>query len=129
MKYIYFLFSLFFYGMNVYDVVQKKPMKILMVVGSFPVIHDICILNQITGLIDRGHDVHIFAFSKGDCINVQKDVIAYALINKTIFKKLPANLNSYDIIIFQFGHRIFDVKKEYKFKGKVVVCLRGYDIT
>jgi len=104
-------------------------MKILMIVGSFPVIHDICVLNQITGLIDRGHDVHIFAFSKGDCVNVQEDVITYDLINKTIFKKLPPTLDLYDIILFQFGHRIFDIKKEYKFKGKVAVCLRGYDIT
>lgn len=108
---------------------RKKPMKILMVVGSFPVVHDICVLNQITGLIDRGHDVHIFAFSKGDFVNVQEDVIAYDLINKTIFKKLPAHLNQYDIILFQFGHRVFDIKKEYKFKGKVAVCFRGYDIT
>ncbi len=35
----------------------KRSMKILMVVSTFPKIHDICILNQITGLIDRGHDV------------------------------------------------------------------------
>jgi colanic acid/amylovoran biosynthesis glycosyltransferase len=108
---------------------KKTAMKILMVVGSFPVIHDICVLNQITGLIDRGHDVHIFAFSKGDCTNVQKDVIQYNLINKTTFKKLPSNVHTYDIVMFQFGHRIFDIKKQYKFKGKVVVCLRGYDIT
>jgi colanic acid/amylovoran biosynthesis glycosyltransferase len=108
---------------------KKTAMKILMIVGSFPVIHDICVLNQITGLIDRGHDVHIFAFSKGDYINVQKDVIQYDLINKTTFKKLPSNIHTYDIVMFQFGHRIFDIKKQYKFKGKVAVCLRGYDIT
>ena len=120
MKNIYVLFLLFLYGMNI-GAAQKKPMKILMIVGSFPVIHDICILNQITGLMDRGHDVHIFSFSKGDCINVQKDVIAYDLINKTIFKKLPANLDSYDIIFFQFGHRIFDVKKEYKFIFQILL--------
>ena len=107
----------------------KKPMNILMIVGSFPVISDVCILNQITGLIDRGHNVDIFAFSKGDCLQVQKDVITYDLINKTIFKKLPESLDKYDIVIFQLGHRIFDVKKSHNFKGKVVVCLRGYDIT
>lgn len=128
-KNMYFLFSLLLIcGMDI-CAGSTKSMKILMIVGSFPVIHDICILNQITGLIDRGHDVHIFAFSKGDCINVQEDVITYDLINKTTFKKLPSNLDSYDIVLFQFGHRIFDIKKEHKFKGKVAVCLRGYDIT
>lgn len=108
---------------------QKKRMKILMVVSTFPQIHEICMLNQMTGLIDRGHEVHIFASNKGDCTNIQEDVIKYDLINKTIFKKLPPNLSDYDIIMFQLGHKLFDVKKKRKFKGKVVVCLRGYDIT
>ena len=62
---------------------QKQPMKILMVVATFPKIHDICMLNQMTGMIDRGHEVHMFASSKGDCINVQEDVIMYDLVNKT----------------------------------------------
>lgn len=124
------LFSLFFSIHELFSVVlRKKPMNILMVVGSFPVIHDICILNQITGLIDRGHNVDIFAFSKGDFLHVQEDVIKYQLLNKTIFKKFPKSLDKYDIVMFQLGHRIFDVKKSHKFKGKVVVCLRGYDIT
>ena len=126
---VFFLLSLIFSISVVKASNTKRSMKILMVVGSFPVIHDICVLNQITGLIDRGHDVHIFAFSKGDCTNVQEDVIKYDLINKTIFKELPSNLNRYDIIVFQFGHRVFDIKKQHKFKGKVVVCFRGYDIT
>jgi len=108
---------------------KKKPMKILMIVATFPKIHDICMLNQMTGLIDRGHDVHIFAFSRGDCTNVQEDVIKYNLIKKTIFHRLPSRLDDYDIIMFQLGHKVFDVRRTHNFKGKVVVCLRGYDIT
>ena len=50
-------------------------MKILMVLSTFPKIHDVCMLNQITGLIDRGHDVWIFAAHKGDFNHVQHDVI------------------------------------------------------
>ncbi|HSC25156.1 MAG TPA: glycosyltransferase [Candidatus Babeliales bacterium] len=107
----------------------KKHMKILMVVAEFPKIHDICILNQITGLLDRGHDVTIYAFAKGDCLNVQQDVINYDLINKTIFEKFPSHLDEYDIVVFQLGHKVLDIKKTHKFKGKVVICLRGYDIT
>ncbi len=109
--------------------VQKAPMKILMVVATFPKIHDICMLNQITGLIDRGHEVHVYAFQRGDCVKVQNDVITYDLINKTFFEQLPSDLNYYDIIVFQLGHKAFDVKKTHNFKGKVVICLRGYDIT
>ncbi len=111
------------------DATQEKPMKILMVVSTFPKIHDICILNQITGLIDRGHDVRIFAYYPGDFVHIQNDVMTYDLINKTIFETFPEQLDDYDIIMFQLGHKVFDVKKRYHFKGKVVVCLRGYDIT
>ncbi len=35
-------------------------MKIAMLVWRFPVVSEPFILNQITGLIDRGHDVHIY---------------------------------------------------------------------
>lgn len=120
-------FVLFIGGMNIYCQ-NIQPMKILMVVSVFPKIHDICMLNHMTGLIDRGHIVHIYALAKGDCLKVQKDVITYDLVNKTFFEKLPPVLNDYDIIMFQLGHKLFDVNIN-NFKGKVVVCLRGYDIT
>src|SRR5579863_10105643 len=87
---------------------EKKQMKILMVVACFPKIHDICMLNQMTGLIDRGHDVDIYAFYKGDCARLQEDVITYDLINKTFFQQLPDCLDEYDIIVFQLGHKLFD---------------------
>jgi colanic acid/amylovoran biosynthesis glycosyltransferase len=134
---LFFLSSHFFlsraeefpiFGLSSVDV-RKKSMKILMVVSTFPKIHDICMLNQMTGLIDRGHDVHIYAFHQGDMVHVQQDVIDYDLISKTIFGQLPESLDEYDIILFQLGHKLFDVKNSHNFKGKVVVCLRGYDIT
>lgn len=108
---------------------QKKRMKILMVVASFPKLHDVCILNQITGLIDRGHDVWIYALHKGDFINVQQDVIKYNLVSKTIFNTLPASLDDYDIVMFQLGHKLWNIRRTHNYKGKIVICLRGYDIT
>ncbi len=27
------------------------------------------------------------------------------------------------------GHKLFDIRKSHNFKGKIVVCLRGYDVT
>jgi len=110
------------------DTARKKSMKILMVVASFPKIHDICMLNQITGLIDRGHEVYIYALRKGDSVNLQEDVITYNLLERTMFE-MPSSLDDYDIVMFQLGHKLFDIKRTYNFKGKVVVCLRGYDIT
>jgi colanic acid/amylovoran biosynthesis glycosyltransferase len=107
---------------------EKQSMKILMVVAVFPKIHDVCMLNQITGLIDRGHDVWIYAMNRGDCINVQQDVVTYNLINKT-FYTLPTNLDDYDIVMFQLGHKLIDIRETHNYKGKIVVCIRGYDIT
>lgn len=121
-------FSLFLCH-SISGIAAKKSMKILMIVATFPKIHDICILNQITGLIDRGHDVWICAFHKGDTVNVQQDVITYNLINKTIFYDLPKTLDDYDIVMFQLGHKLTNIRKSHQYKGKIVVCLRGYDIT
>jgi colanic acid/amylovoran biosynthesis glycosyltransferase len=124
------VFIIFFLSSSIIDCASpKKLMKILMVVAKFPKIHDICILNQITGLIDRGHDVWIYALSKGDTINVQEDVLKYKLIEKTIFYDLPLSLDDYDIVMFQLGHKLTDIRKSHHYKGKIVVCLRGYDIT
>ncbi|HHP7243518.1 MAG TPA: colanic acid biosynthesis glycosyltransferase WcaL, partial [Elainellaceae cyanobacterium] len=36
-------------------------MKVIFIVGRFPVLSEAFILNQITGLIDRGHDVEIYS--------------------------------------------------------------------
>ncbi len=39
-------------------------MKIAFIVNDFPLLSETFILNQITGLIDRGHHVDIFATGK-----------------------------------------------------------------
>ncbi len=125
---VFFLVFLIFFIPVIEAEEIKSSMKILMVVPAFPKIHDICMLNQMIGLIDRGHDVHIYALKKGDDSRVQQDVITYGLLNKTFFK-LPDSLDEYDIVVFQLGHKLFDIKKTHNYKGKVAVCLRGYDIT
>src|ERR1700761_7857145 len=76
---------------------EKKRMKIFMFVSSFPQINNVSAMNQITGLIDRGHEVTIYSFAKGDFINVQKDFIEYNLINNMVFK-LPSSFDKYDIV-------------------------------
>ncbi|MEW4570299.1 glycosyltransferase [Tautonia sp. JC769] len=39
-------------------------MRVAIVIGNFPVISETFVLNQIAGLIDRGHDVHIYAIDQ-----------------------------------------------------------------
>ena len=121
--------SFFSYTSQSVALVFKQKMNILMVVPTFPKIHDVCMLNQITGLIDRGHNVTIFAPRRGDVTKVQEDVTKYNLLAKTIYEELPSNLNQFDIVVFQLGHKALDIKRTHNYKGKVVICLRGYDIT
>jgi len=106
-----------------------KKMKILMVVPAFPKVHDVCMLNQIIGLTQRGHDVWILANKAGDTSVLQEDVVRYNLLAKTIIGDFPDNLNDYDIVVFQLGHRAKNIKKTHNFTGKLIICLRGYDIT
>ncbi len=64
-------------------------MKIAFVVGAFPVISETFILNQITGLIDLGEEVDIFAFNRGDNSKVHPEVIEYNLLDKTYYFDIP----------------------------------------
>ncbi len=58
-------------------------MKILMVVGKFPVLSQLFILNQITGLIDRGHQVDICGLEGfSDETNVHPQVKTYHLLER-----------------------------------------------
>lgn len=60
-------------------------MKIAFLVGTFPKLSETFILNQITGLIDRGHEVDIFADTSSDeAIPLHGDVCKYGLQRRTV---------------------------------------------
>ena len=66
-------------------------MKIAVVVGMFPKISETFIVNQITGLLDRGHEVTIIAKERAEDI-LQSDVIDYDLTSRTLYPgSLPAS--------------------------------------
>ena len=44
---------------------SSVKLKIAFIAGVFPALSETFILNQITGLIDLGHDVDIFALERG----------------------------------------------------------------
>ena len=66
-------------------------MKIAFIVGQFPALSQTFILNQITGLIDRGHEVDIYANLPGNDPKIHADVERYNLLNHTFYLKMPAN--------------------------------------
>lgn len=67
-------------------------MKIAFVVGQFPALSETFILDQITGMIDRGHEVDIFANQPGDESQIHADVEKYDLKSRTRYRAfLSAN--------------------------------------
>jgi len=71
-------------------------MKIACLVDKFPLLSETFILNQITGLIDRGHEVDIYAKRRSDDPKIHEDVEKYHLMSRTFYYgettgKMPAN--------------------------------------
>ncbi len=61
-------------------------MRIALVTTIFPCLSQTFVLNQITGLLDLGHDVHIFALSAQN-EKCHPDVIKYNLLGRTTYLK------------------------------------------
>jgi colanic acid/amylovoran biosynthesis glycosyltransferase len=66
-------------------------MRIAYVIPVFPEIHNTFVLNQITGMIDRGHEVDLYPLALGDFEQGPSDVRAYALRNRVRHIRVPAN--------------------------------------
>lgn len=64
-------------------------MKIAFVVQGFPHLSETFILNQITGLLDRGHAVDIFAFVRVAAPVLHPDIEAYQLLRRARYVTVP----------------------------------------
>ena len=64
-------------------------MRIAFILPMFPVLSETFVLNQITGLIDQGHDVRIFAFSKDHNTKRHEDVEKYGLESRLVIVEAP----------------------------------------
>jgi colanic acid/amylovoran biosynthesis glycosyltransferase len=60
-------------------------MKIAFIVNSFPALSETFILNQMTGLLDRGHEVDIYANRPRGESRVHADVDKYGLVDHTYY--------------------------------------------
>jgi colanic acid/amylovoran biosynthesis glycosyltransferase len=58
-------------------------MKIAFIVRQFPALSETFILHQITGLLDRGHEVDIYAYSSRNDPVIHADVEKYNLLKRT----------------------------------------------
>jgi colanic acid/amylovoran biosynthesis glycosyltransferase len=60
-------------------------MRIAFIVGRFPSLSQTFVLRQITGLLDRGHDVEVFAQSQGKDAIAHGDIEKYCLLKRTCY--------------------------------------------
>jgi colanic acid/amylovoran biosynthesis glycosyltransferase len=60
-------------------------MKVAFIVNQFPAVSETFVLRQITGLIDRGHEVDIYAGSPGQDTIRHRDVEKYGLLSRTYY--------------------------------------------
>ena len=85
-------------------------MKISFFVGRFPALSETFIVQQITGLIDHGHDVYIYAFIPPQQSETQKEVIEYNLLKKTTYIQLPKTKKRLRINALQWLFKCFFLK-------------------
>lgn len=67
-------------------------MRIAFIVTAFPTLSYTFILDKITGLIDRGHQVDIFADRPGNLRKMHADVEKYRLLDRTYYPAMPRSL-------------------------------------
>lgn len=110
-------------------------MKIAFIVGRFPILSETFVINQITGAIDRGHEVDIYAYQPSHNAKVHPHVYKYQLLSRTYYqpsipenrfwrllkaiKLIVENLDKNPLVvlrslnIFQYGKRAASLKLLY----------------
>ena len=66
-------------------------MRIAFLIDQFPTLSETFILQQITGLIDRGHEVDIFTDRPGNLAKTHPTVEQYQLLKHTYYTPVPSN--------------------------------------
>ncbi|MBL8014516.1 MAG: glycosyltransferase [Candidatus Omnitrophica bacterium] len=84
-------------------------MRIAFLVDTFPVLSETFILNQMTGLIDLGHEITIVSAARPEGQMVHEDVQKYDLVSKTFYHNEPQNkyvrAGLFIILFFIFFYR------------------------
>lgn len=81
-------------------------MRIAMFVGSFPLVSETFITNQITGLMDLGHAIYIYAErrpSEGNPIHHQ--VVKYGLLRRTTYIDMPPEAGYWEMPVTPLSGR------------------------
>jgi len=65
-------------------------MRIAAILGGFPKLSETFILRQLTGLVDLGHEVDIYARRHPGETSVQPDVLRYGFLDRTRYFEVPS---------------------------------------
>jgi len=106
-------------------------MRIAFIVGEFPALSETFVLNQITGLIDRGHEVDIFASKRWKGDKVHPEVERYGLQFRTYYWQAPMNkiwrvIKGVVLILLNFHKAPLVVLRSLNFlkHGKIALSLK-----
>ncbi len=66
-------------------------MRIAVLVDQFPSLSETFILQQIVGLIERGHEVDIYSNKVGNIAKVHPEIEKYQLLDRTYYFQMPKN--------------------------------------
>ncbi len=106
-------------------------MRIAFIVGGFPVLSETFVINQIIGLIERGHEVDIYGIPPDDSSKVHPDVEKYQLLAHTHYPPTISKnylwriLKGIGLIIKNFHKSPLVILRSLNlFYGKRVVSLR-----
>ena len=98
-------------------------MRIAFFVDRFPCLSETFILNQITGLIDRGHQVDIYCDRSGNIEQMHPEVEKYRLLQCTYNSRVPINnilhyLKGICLFLFNFPQAPFTLINSVKARSK-----------
>ena len=85
---------------------MSRPLRIAIFVGSFPVVSETFIVRQITGLIDLGHEVDIYADTRAEAgAPIHPEIAKYRLMERTTIMELPPEAAPFEMPVWPLTGR------------------------
>jgi colanic acid/amylovoran/stewartan biosynthesis glycosyltransferase WcaL/AmsK/CpsK len=77
---------------------MNRPLRIALFIGRFPVVSETFILRQVTGLLDLGHEVDVYA-DEGEAPDApaHPEVAKYRLQERTTYMRMPPETYPYEM--------------------------------
>src|SRR5437879_2266478 len=88
------------------DHCMSEPLRIAVFTGPFPVVSETFIRGQITGLLDLGHQVDIYADSRPEPgAPLPAEIAQYRLLERTTYMDMPAELAPWELPVWPITGR------------------------